>query len=133
MTARTLLDTLSAAGVRVMVGAAGDTLELSGKRPPAHLLDEVRACKPDLLEVLRPAQPIALPLVPSPLEALPPHLAALVEAAQVGWLPRGAVKLTSGLVTDLEGYVLAWAGCWPHDRAHVLRRLEEAHAATVGR
>ena len=71
------------------------------------------------------------PLVPTPLEPLPAHLVPLFEMAQAGKLPRGAVKLSSGLVTDLASYVLAWAECWPRDRAHVLRRLEEAHAVTV--
>ncbi|WP_420597023.1 hypothetical protein [Deinococcus sp.] len=137
MTARALLDTLSAAGVRVMVGAAGDTLELSGKLPPAHLLDEVRAAKSDLLAALKVAEVVtgldnlSAPPSSSPPDPLPPHLAALMDAAHAGQLPRGAVSLASGLVTDLEGYVLAWADCWPRDRVHVLRRLEEAHAVTV--
>ena len=69
-------------------------------------------------------------LPPSPVaELLPAHLAALIHAAQAGQLLGGAVKLSSGLVTDLTGYVLAWAECWPSDRAHVLKRLEEAYAA----
>ena len=129
--------------------------------PPAELLDEVRRRKLELLEVLKGAakkeaeqptpQPVALPdvrvagivdtlpaspvasmsRIATPADPLPAHLAALIDAAHVGQLPRGAVKLSSGLVTDLEGYVTSWAACWPRDRAHILWRLEEAYAAGV--
>ena len=68
---------------------------------------------------------------PLSLTGLPPALADLVLSAERGEPPSGAVKLSSGLVTDLTGYVLAWAACWPRDRAHVLWRLEEAYAVTV--
>lgn len=141
-----LLSALQAAGVHVALGAAGNTLELRGKRPPAALLDEVRASKAALLEALAPRSGNMLPPLPwedvphtdpSPLQAvlapdpLPDHLAQLMARARVGRLPGGPVKLASGLAPDLGVYVLAWAECWPRDRAHVLRRLEEAHAVTV--
>ena len=50
-----LLSALQAAGVHVALGVTGDTLELTGKRPPAALLNEVRASKAALLEALAPA------------------------------------------------------------------------------
>ena len=133
-----LLTRLEALGVMVALNEAGDGLKLSSKhRPPADLLDELRAAKPELLAALKAAEVVTRVdnLSPSSLsltcEALPAHLAALVDTARWGQLPIGAVKLVSGIVTDLEGYVLAWAECWPRDPAHVLRRLEEAHAATM--
>lgn len=157
MTGAALLASLHAHGVMVAINAAGDGLTLTGKgRPPAELLDEVRAAKVELLEALRPAKeehaptfptlspsPVAVPDTraaevvsnnvidaPSPVsDPLPAHLAELLELARAGQLPKGAVKLASGLVTDLAGYVIAWAECWPRDRAHVLSRLEAAYAA----
>ncbi|WP_425146170.1 hypothetical protein [Deinococcus sp.] len=136
-----LLSALQAAGVHVALGAAGDTLELTGKRPPAALLDGVRASKAALLELLAPPKQQAAPVFEakalaqqreaalSAVPALPAHLLALIEQAKAGQLPSGPVHLASGLCPDLGVYVLAWADCWPRDRAHVLRRLEEAHAA----
>ena len=143
-----LLFALKAAGVHVALGAAGNTLELTGKRPPAALLDKVRAGKASLLKALTPAKkqaemPPPLPWEDAPnappwprpaviaSDPLPEYLARLVSAAKAGTLPRSPVKLASGLAPDLGMYVLAWAECWPRDRAHVLRRLEEAHAFTV--
>ena len=140
-----LLSALQAAGVYVALGAAGNTLELTVKRPPAALLDEVRASKAALLEALAPRAGDMLPplpwedaprAAPSPLQPLPvlapdplpDHLARLVSMAKAGNLPRCPIKVKSGLAPDLGVYVLAWAECWPRDRAHVLRRLEEAHA-----
>ncbi|WP_407569634.1 hypothetical protein [Deinococcus altitudinis] len=141
-----LLSALQAAGVHVALGAAGDTLELTGKRPPVALLDEVRASKAALLEILAPRAGDMLPPLPwedtpgvprslPPVlstDPLPGHLARLVSMAKAGKLPNGTAKLASGIAPDLGVYVLAWAECWPHDRAHVLQRLEEAHAVTVG-
>jgi len=129
-----LLASLEAVGVHLSLTPTGDGLALSGQgRPPAELLDEVRRRKPELLEVLKgPAKKEARRPAPLPdADPLPAHLAALLDLAHAGQLPRGAVKLSSGLVTDLEGYVTSWAACWPRDRAHILRRLEEAHAAGV--
>ena len=114
--------------------------------PPAALLDEVRAGKAALLEALAPRSGDMLPPLPwedaphtdpSPLppvlapDPLPDHLARLVSMAKAGNLPGGTAKLASGIAPDLSVYVLAWAECWPRDRAHVLRRLEEAHAVTA--
>lgn len=68
--------------------------------------------------------------VPGEKNPLPVHLVELLDQAHAGQLQKGAVKLSSGLVTDLKSYVLAWAECWPRDRLHVLSRLEEAYAVT---
>ena len=127
---KALLTRLAAVGVGLSLNEAGDGLTLSGTgQPPASLLEAVRAAKPELLALLRAAkEELSSSSPPAPL---PAHLAAMVKAARAGQLPRGAVKLSSGLITDLEGYVLAWAECWPRDRAHVLRRLEEAHLVAV--
>lgn len=75
------------------------------------------------------AAPQADPCPVPDLGDMPPHLARMVAAAQRGELPRGVHLLESGLVMDLAGYVLAWAECWPRDRAHLTRRLGEAYAA----
>jgi len=56
LAAHALLSDLAAAGVRVELGTGGATLELSGKRPTADLLERVRASKPALLEALRSRQ-----------------------------------------------------------------------------
>lgn len=61
------------------------------------------------------------------LAGLPEHLGQMVGAAAAGEVASGARLLTSGLVMDLGGYVLAWAEVWPRDREHVLRRLNEAY------
>ncbi len=142
--AAALLSALQAVGVHVALGAAGNTLELTGKRPSAALLNQVRASKAALLEALAPRSGDMLPPLPwedavrvpallsrvllLPADPLPDHLAQLVSRAKAGKLPSGTAKLASGLAPDLKVYVLAWAECWPRDRAHVLQRLEEAHA-----
>ncbi|WP_425146551.1 hypothetical protein [Deinococcus sp.] len=142
--AAVLLSRLEALGVAVMLNEQGDGLKLRGVAPPpAALLDEVRASKAALLEALAPRSRDMLPPLPwedapgvssslppvLPSDPLPDHLARLVSLAKAGKLPSGPVKVASGLAPDLGVYVVAWAECWPRDRAHVLRRLEEAHAA----
>lgn len=136
MNGAALLASLQERGVKVAINAAGDGLMLTGKKcPPAELLDEVRAAKVELLAALRPAKEEPKPTVSPVLHSLPvadplpAHLAELLDLAHAGKLPKGAVKLSSGLVTDLAGYVIAWAGSWPRDRAHILQRLEAAYAA----
>lgn len=149
MNAWALLDTLEGLGVSVTATSGGRVRLEPASRVHPSLLDEVRASKAALLEVLAPrprgdmlpplpwevtpaASPTPLPAGPAPvLDPLPDHLAALVSAARAGEVRRSSVMLASGLVPDLSVYVLAWAEAWPHDRAHVLRRLEEAHAVTV--
>lgn len=114
---------LAAQHVTLSVSAAG-RLKYDAPGPlRASLVDAMREHKTALLEGLQKHQK-----TPN-IDPLPAHLAALLESAHTGQLPHGAVKLASGLVTDLAGYVVSWAECWPRDRAHVLRRLEEAHAA----
>lgn len=132
-----------------------------GKPSPA-VMEEVRAHKPALLAFLRggeekegqpvrplPSSPEDLPADPKPeavgealpptssplplaLDGLPEDLRALVEAAQAGNLPHGMQALKSGLVPDLNVYVMGWAQCWPRDAAHVLRRLREAREVWKG-
>jgi hypothetical protein len=145
VSAAALLSKLEALGVAVMLNAAGDGLRLRADTPPpAALLDEVRASKAALLEALAPKQGDMLPPlpwedVPGPTggfrqiapDPLPDHLARLVSLAKAGKLPSGTAKLAGGIAPDLSVYVLAWGECWPRDRAHVLRRLEEAYAVTV--
>ena len=140
-----LLSRLEALGVVVVLNEQGDGLKLrAAAPPPAALLDEVRASKAALLEALAPRSGDMLPPLPwedapdvaaslpptMPTDPLPHHLARLVNMAKAGNLSSGSAKLASGLAPDLGVYVLAWAECWPRDRAHVLRRLEEAHAVT---
>ncbi|GHF32271.1 hypothetical protein HNQ07_000431 [Deinococcus metalli] len=65
MTVPNLLALLTSCGAHVT--ARGDTLALSGKRPPAPLLDALRARKADVLAyLLNPAQGEAVPVPPSP-------------------------------------------------------------------
>lgn len=60
MSAADLLARLEACGARLALGD-GDALTLTGKRPPAALLEEVKARKPDVLAHLRAqAGPVAV-------------------------------------------------------------------------
>ncbi|WP_034386001.1 hypothetical protein [Deinococcus sp. YIM 77859] len=70
---RALLTALEDAGVTVALSPAGDGLALSGRgRPPAELLEAVRAAKPALLEALRsPAKEEAAPASSSPPTVAP--------------------------------------------------------------
>jgi hypothetical protein len=61
------------------------------------------------------------------LEALPQDLHALVRAASSGVLTKGTAKLETGLVTDLERYVMAYAcQILTGDRQHALENLYAA-------
>ncbi|GAA4022838.1 hypothetical protein GCM10022631_41720 [Deinococcus rubellus] len=122
MTLPELRHALSQYGVSLTLTSEGRLKVNAQQQPPADLMAALRLHRDALICDL---QPPALPGA----EPLPGHLAALVDVARAGQSPRGAVKLASGLVTDLAGYVLAWAECWPRDRAHILQRLEEARAA----
>lgn len=53
MSVRPLLEALEAAGARLALSEDGEGLTLTGKRPPADLLEALRAAKPALLEALR--------------------------------------------------------------------------------
>ena len=145
--ASVLLSRLEALGVVVVLNEQGDGLKLrAAAPPPTVLLDEVRANKAALLAALVLKESDMLPPLPweeasdsfrlllppaRPYDPLPGHLAQLVSRAKAGELLSNPVKLASGLAPDLGVYVLAWAECWPRDRAHVLRRLEEAHAVAA--
>ena len=148
MVALELLTVLEARGVKLSIQAG----QLTSRGPVGAITpdlgEQIKAQKAALLEALAPRSGDMLPPLPwekapglpervtaelpqLPPDLLPGHLALLVRAAKAGKLPSGPVKLASGLAPDLSVYVLAWAECWPHDRAHVLRRLAEAHAVTV--
>ena len=149
MVALELLTVLEARGVKLSIQAG----QLTSRGPVGAITpdlgEQIKAQRAALLEALAPRSGDMLPplpwekvpglpervtaelpqLAPDPL---PDHLARLVGMAKAGNLPSGTAKLASGIAPDLSVYVLAWAECWPRDRAHVLRRLEEAHAVTVG-
>lgn len=59
-----ILAALEAAGAQLALASGGEGLTLTGKRPPADLLEAVRGAKPALLEALRsPAKEEAAPAV----------------------------------------------------------------------
>ena len=149
MVALELLTVLEARGVKLSIQAG----QLTSRGPVGAITpdlgEQIKAQKAALLEALAPRSGDMLPPLPwetapglpervtaelpqLPPDLLPDHLARLVSMAKAGKLPNGTAKLASGIAPDLSVYVLAWAECWPRDRAHVLRRLEEAHAVTVG-
>ena len=144
MVALELLTVLEARGVKLSIQAG----QLTSRGPVGAITpdlgEQIKTQKAALLEALAPRSSDMLPPLPwedtpdtspSPLPAvlpvdpLPDHLARLVGMAKAGNLPSGTAKLASGIAPDLSVYVLAWAECWPRDRAHVLRRLEEAQEA----
>ena len=148
MVALELLTVLEARGVKLSIQAG----QLTSRGPVGAITpdlgEQIKAQKAALLEALAPRSGDMLPPLPwekvpglpekvteklpqLPPDLLPDHLAQLVSMAKAGKLPNGTAKLASGIAPDLSVYVLAWAECWPRDRAHVLQRLEEAHAVTV--
>ncbi|WP_293909875.1 hypothetical protein [Deinococcus sp.] len=146
MVALELLTVLEARGVKLSIQAG----QLTSRGPVGAITpdlgEQIKAQKAALLEVLSlpltgdmlpplPWEDVPGPLrltapLPSP-DPLPEHLAVMVDTAKTGTLSRGTITLASGLVPDLGVYVLAWAECWPGDRVHILRRLEEAYAVTA--
>ncbi|MDL2343096.1 hypothetical protein QOL99_02915 [Deinococcus sp. MIMF12] len=60
-----ILAALEAAGARLALTPDGEGLTLTGKRPPADVLEAVRAAKPALLEALRTAKEEAAPAAAS--------------------------------------------------------------------
>lgn len=97
---------------------------------PQSLVESMKTHRAELLAQLwrpsiKPAS--AGDVVP----CLPFPLAAMVAAAASDQIPGGA-KLSSGQVTDLGGYVLAWTAAYlTGDRVHALARLTEAWEAWV--
>lgn len=128
-----LLASLEAAGVRVMLNAAGDGLKVkANSQPPAALLAQIQAARPALLEALRVesaggAEPSSVLPLPSPsaaprthrpkqqkvtpLSPLPEALVQLVRAAAGNHLNRPG-SLPSGMVMNLGDYVLATAALY---------------------
>lgn len=84
----------------------------------AKTLEQLRNQKAELLSELTSSVGI-LPKLPSQLEPL-------IRAASSDLLPKGTVRLESGLVYDLSSYTLAWAAAYLiGDRQHALARLWE--------
>lgn len=79
-----------------------------------------------------PVTPLMLEVARSETR-LPWQLERLVSAACADVLPKDMTKLSSGLVPDLNRYVLGW-GCTylVSDRTEAERRLWEAHRAWQG-
>ena len=97
---------------------------------PLSLVKGMKTYRAELLAQLwRPLiKPVSagdvVPCLPSPL-------ATMVAAAASDQIPGGA-KLSSGQVTDLGGYVLAWAAAYlTGDRVQALARLTEAREAWI--
>lgn len=114
---------LAAQHVTLSVSEAGRLKYDAPTALPVVLVDAMREHKTALLESLQNHQKTP------DVDPLPAHLAELLALADAEQLPKGMVRLSRGMVPDLAGWVLAWAECWPRDRAHILSRLEEAHAA----
>lgn len=90
----------------------------------ADTLALLKSNKADLLRDL--TAPDAVPRLPWQLERL-------LAAASNGSLPAGTVTLEAGLVTDLNGYTLAWGAAYlVGDQAEALRRLWQAHRVWRG-
>lgn len=90
----------------------------------ADTLSTLRERKAELLRDLT---------APDSVARLPWQLERLLAAASSGLLPAGTVTPEAGLVTDLNGYTLAWAASYLiGDRTEALRRLWQAHRAWQG-
>lgn len=90
----------------------------------AETLATLQANKAELLRDLT---------APDSLPRLPWQLERLLGAAASDLLPKDTVALPSGLVPNLNPYVLAWAASYlTGDRDEALRRLWEAHRAWRG-
>ncbi len=100
----------------------------TAETPPTSL----RTNYPDpIVEAPVPQQGVTIPSTSRIIARLPHELERLIAAAD--HLPKGPVELPSGLVTDLRGYVTAWAMAYlTGDRTEALRRLWEAHSARHG-
>ena len=100
---------------------------------PHELVEAMKEHRDELLRNLRTAlPPIPQLVIPShevqTLPCLPGPVASMVAAAASDQIKGGAV-LPSGLVTDLGGYVLAWAAAYlTGEPAQALAHLVEARA-----
>ena len=145
MTAQTLLDTLE--GLGVTVSASGGKLRLEpAQHVPLELVPDLKTFKPDLLALLESPVKVLVQWdgtapekhqntlnTPSFLERLPNSLELMVRAASNDALPTGPAKLPSGLVMDLNGYVLHWACAYlVGDTQEASRRLLEVYTALHG-
>ena len=103
---------------------------------PSDILERVPA-KTDKSRKLRclPIPDITPAVVPSAetLPRLPWQLEHLISAAACNQLPQNAVKLPSGLVTDLNRYTLGWAAAYlTSDRTEALLRLWQVRRVWQG-
>ena len=90
-----------------------------------------KSLKPEVAVAALPV--ITLPEQPDTLPRLPWQLERLLAAAASDVLPQGMTYLESGLVFDLQKYVLAGAGAYLiGDRDEALKRLWQAHRAWQG-
>ena len=125
-----LLGTLEGLGVSISVTSERRLRVEPASLVPAELLEEIRIHRAELLtELARLSEQVQkhgkLPPAP-PIPALPSQLTGMISAAASGQLSGGA-QLSSGLVTDLGGYVLAWSAAYlTGDRVQALTRLTEA-------
>jgi hypothetical protein len=128
-----LLGTLEGLGVSISATPDGNLRIEPAALVVPELLEEIRRHKTELLNGLRSASPA--PLLGSSgheqqqLPRLPGPVASMVAAAASDQIKGGAV-LPSGLVTDLSGYVLAWAAAYlTGEQAQALAHLTEARSA----
>ncbi len=117
MTALDLIRELAAAGVTHIATVDG-ILELKpASRVPSELVPALQSCKPELMALLEGRM----------IPALPRELEPLIRAASTGLLSRDSMQLESGIVSDFQEYVKAWALAYLlGDRAHVIERLGQA-------
>ncbi|WP_407543718.1 hypothetical protein Q0M94_28035 (plasmid) [Deinococcus radiomollis] len=133
MNAAALRQELAAQHVVLSVSESGRLKYEAPTALPHELVEAMKEHRDELLNNLRTASPPAPQLViPShatrTLPRLPGPVASMVAAAASDQIKGGAV-LPSGLVTDLGGYVLAWAAAYlTGEPAQALAHLVEARA-----
>ena len=123
---QTLVQTLKARGVTLERKPEGGVRVHSPQPLEPELLEAVKTYKLEILESLEKG--LSLLNKTRTLERLPWELERLVSAASNGVLPSGSFTLESGIVPDLERYVLAWTCAYVlGDTVHAGSRLWEAH------
>jgi hypothetical protein len=120
-----LAQTLKTLGVRLERKPEGGVRVHSPHPLEPELLEAVKTHKLEILAALE--QPKT-----RTLEKLPFELERLIAAASNGALPSGSFTLESGIVPDLERYVLAWcAGYVLGESKQALSRLWEVHKVWI--
>jgi hypothetical protein len=119
---------MTAQEVISFVDRSGGKVWLEGSKLKYQLPQD----RPELLETLKANRDMLMGFLEGQntsrsvqtFEALPQDLHALVRAASSGVLPQGSVKLETGLVTDFERFVMAYAcQILMGDRQHALENL----------